>query len=114
LLKPTPRRPQRPLTAKGKERTRATTSATTSPTPRVAGASYSRRHATAAARTIRATMPSVALVPWPGARASRPDTARIAAKPTAPSSQHHSRRPASEKIARPTRSEASRIKAAEA
>jgi hypothetical protein len=59
-------------------------------------------------------MPSVALVPWPGARARIPDTVRMAPKPTAPSSQHQLRRPASEKVARPTRSEASRIKAAEA
>jgi hypothetical protein len=38
----------------------------------------------------------------------------IAAKPTAGSSQHHSRRPASEKVALPTRREARQISAAEA
>ena len=59
-------------------------------------------------------MPSVALVPCPGARARSPETAMIAAKPTAGSSQHHSRRPASVKVARPTRSEARQISAAEA
>jgi len=36
----------------------------------------------------------------------------IAAKPTAGSSQHHSRRPASVKVARPTSSEARQISAA--
>ena len=59
-------------------------------------------------------MPSVALVPCPGTRARSPETVRIAAKPTAPPASTSSRRPASEKIARPTRSEASKIKAAEA
>ncbi len=102
------------MTAKGKESTIATTTAVASPTQSVPGAAYSRRQATAAARTIRRTMPNVALVPCPGARARIPETVRIAANPTAGSSQHHSRRPASEKVALPTRSEARQISAAEA
>ena len=84
------------------------------PTPSAPGAAYSRRQATAAAATIRTTMPSVAVVPWPGARERIPETVRMAPNPTAGSSQHHSRRPASEKVALPTRSEARQISAADA
>ncbi|OJU84993.1 MAG: hypothetical protein BGO11_09370 [Solirubrobacterales bacterium 70-9] len=84
------------------------------PTPSVPGAAYSRRQAIAAATTIRPTMPSVAVVPCPGARERIPETVRIAANPTAGSSQHHSRRPASENVALPTSNEARQISAAEA
>ena len=49
-----------------------------------------------AATTTSSSAPSVALVPCPGARASRPVTVRIAPKPTAGSSHVQACRPASE------------------
>ena len=114
-MKPTPSRPQRPLTANGIASATRTTIATGSPARRAPGALWGRAHqTTSAAATTRTATPSVALVPCPGARASTPVTVRTAPKPTAGSSHDQVRRPASESRARPTSSETAQISAAEA
>ena len=79
-----------------------------------AGRPYGRRDDDKAAARTRSSAPSVAVVPWPTTRASRPVTVMIAPKPTAGSSQDQLVRPASERMARPTSIEAAQISAAEA
>jgi hypothetical protein len=73
-----------------------------------------KRQTTAPATSTKAIAPSVAEVPWPGARANSPVTVSTAPNPTAGSSHDHPLLPADENTARPTSSETAQINAAEA
>ena len=102
------------MTAKGKERTRATTTAVSEPDPERPRRRVLAPPGDECGDDDQGDDAERRAGPVAGRAGEDPGDGEDGAKPTAGSSQHHSRRPASEKVALPTRSEARQISAAEA